>query len=595
MNRQDKIIVAILVLALIASVYHTWNSAKKTAQFYREHPELAQRQLQENTVSQESPIEVEKPAVAERKDAYADVPETLVSVTNNVAVYTFSSHGASLKSVTLLEYDKTLNPEDGKVCMDFSSSGAMKLGGIPEPLLFSVSSTGLVVYASGEVADSVNFLRTYEIPEDGYVLKVTDRLVNNREGSDCMVPGYTVALGSMDVSGAGADMTDVAVDAKVQLSGSDKAKVENFDTRYISEMFGGTAGGCSRARVSPYAPMSESRNIPGTVYWVAARDRFFVQMLIPEASSRGFGVAAERLPSDASGALRISGIAASAAFDGMKLGPGETAERSYEYYAGPRKMSNLRPLTKDALKVMSFGTWRIFCEWLLDLLNFIERIVPGGYGMAIIVLTVLVRLLLYPINKRNAESMRKMSKIQPLIKEVNDKYANDPQKKQQEIMRIYGENKVNPLSSCLPMLIQLPIFIALFTILRSSVELRFAPFLWVADLSAPENLFRDAIGFGVNILPLTMAGTMALQSYLTPTAGDPAQQRMMMIIMPVMMLVMFYQLPSALCLYWTVSQILAIFGLLWNRRKNKSGDESGAEVLPPPRETRQMRRHGKKE
>jgi YidC/Oxa1 family membrane protein insertase len=159
-------------------------------------------------------------------------------------------------------------------------------------------------------------------------------------------------------------------------------------------------------------------------------------------------------------------------------------------------------------------------------------------------------------------------------------------------MRLYAENHVNPLSSCLPMLIQLPVFIALFTVLRSSVELRFAPWLWVADLSAPEGLFKEWFPFGgLNILPVAMAATMTLQSLLTPSAGDPKQQRMMAVMMPVMMLFMFYSMPAALCLYWSVSQALAILGLWWARRggaKAPAGDGSftqkdGTVVIPPKR------------
>ena len=184
--------------------------------------------------------------------------------------------------------------------------------------------------------------------------------------------------------------------------------------------------------------------------------------------------------------------------------------------------------------------------------------------------------------------MRKMAEVQPLIKEVQEKYKDDPKKLQAETMRIYGEKKINPLASCLPMFIQLPIFIALFTVLRSAVELRYASFLWISDLSAPENLFREHFGFGVNILPIAMALTMALQSSLTPTTGDRQQQRMMMVMMPVMMLLICYNFASALSLYWTVSQVLAIAGLLWSRRKRERDSGESEAVLV--KETRQMRR-----
>ena len=163
-----------------------------------------------------------------------------------------------------------------------------------------------------------------------------------------------------------------------------------------------------------------------------------------------------------------------------------------------------------------------------------------------------------------------MQEIQPLMKEIQAKYKDNPQRMQQETFALYREHKVNPMSSCLPMLIQIPVFIALFNVLRSAVELRYAPFLWIGDLSEPEGLFAAWFPFGgLNILPILMAATMALQSYLTPSTGDRKQQQMMMVMMPVMMLVMFYSFPSALSLYWTLSQAVSIVQMWLIRRAAK--------------------------
>ena len=184
------------------------------------------------------------------------------------------------------------------------------------------------------------------------------------------------------------------------------------------------------------------------------------------------------------------------------------------------------------------------------------------------------------------------------MKELQKKFKDNPQRLQQETWQLYRDNKVNPLSSCLPMLVQIPVFIALFTVLRSAVELRYAPFLWISDLSEPEALFSSWFPFGgLNILPLAMAGLTMLQSAFTPS-GDNSQQRMMMIMMPLMMLFMFYNFPSALSLYWALSTAFGVAQAWWiKKRYGAPAARGGADGVVEPDsvempQTRQMRRHG---
>jgi YidC/Oxa1 family membrane protein insertase len=165
--------------------------------------------------------------------------------------------------------------------------------------------------------------------------------------------------------------------------------------------------------------------------------------------------------------------------------------------------------------------------------------------------------------------MKKMQEIQPLVKAVQAKHKDNMQKQQQEIMALYKEHKVNPLGGCLPMLIQIPVFIALFVVLRSAIELRFARFLWIRDLSQPENLFAGMLpmGLSLNLLPILMAATMAWQQRLTPSAGADPNQRKIMMFMPIMMLVMFYNFAAGLALYWTTQNVLMIAQQLMIQRK----------------------------
>ena len=244
--------------------------------------------------------------------------------------------------------------------------------------------------------------------------------------------------------------------------------------------------------------------------------------------------------------------------------------------------------------VMEFGMWRVICYPLVWVLNAFHDLVPN-YGVAIILLTVLVRLVFWPLTHKSTVGMRRMQEIQPKLKELQAKFKGNPQRLQQETWALYRENKVNPLSSCLPMLIQIPVFVALFNVLRTAVELRYSSFLWIADLSEPERLFPEtfaAIG-GLNVLPILMAVTMALQSWLTPSTGDRSQKKMMVFLMPAMMLFMFYSFPAALSLYWTLSQVFSIVQMWLIRRQTAKRQAEAvvpAEVIDPP-QTRQMRRH----
>ncbi len=608
MNKQEKIIVAILAIALLGSVYFTQKDSKARAEYQRRQ-QAEMVAAQQAAASQTAALEVASTngisvstsesilsaASVARIEAIPETPELVFTLSNEVAVVTLTSKGGAVKSAQLLDYKKTKNSDEGHVELDFSGSPSMALEGLPglgtkNDFAVVVSSDGKSAVITASSSSGIS-LERHVFLTNGYSIAVSDTL-RNTSSEPLGLSEYRIALGAMSVMSENGTDADLAIDTKVVEN--DKTPVieivkgtKNFG---FASLFGASGGGCRATLVSPAAPATGSFVKSGDVMWTTVRERFFLQVLTPSVPASGLEIRALRTVSAPGGALVVQSVSSALVNPAAILEPGASLEKSYLLYIGPRKMSELRKLGDDYTKIMRFGVWAFFCRALLDMLNILYGLIPN-YGIAIILITGMVRLILYPVNKKNADSMRKMQEIQPLIKEVQAKYKDDPKKLQAETMRIYGENKVNPLSSCLPMLIQLPVFIALFTVLRSAVELRFAPFLWVADLSQPENLFKDVLGFGINILPIAMAATMALQSYLTPTAGDPAQQKMMMVMMPVMMLVMFYPYPSALGLYWTVSQLFAIFALLRTRAKKSKGDSfSSIAVVDPPRETRQMRR-----
>ncbi len=261
----------------------------------------------------------------------------------------------------------------------------------------------------------------------------------------------------------------------------------------------------------------------------------------------------------------ITGVSGTIVFPSVIIRPGDALQHRMRYYAGPKKFSILRQIGMKQEEVMEFGMWSPVCKFLLTVLNFTHSLIPN-YGVAIIILTILIRILFWPLTHKSTESMKKMQALQPLMTEIRQKYKDNPKKMQAETMELYRKNKVNPMGGCLPMLIQIPVFIALFVVLRSAIEMRFAEFLWIKDLSEPERLLAGLLPIPLNILPIIMAVTMAWQQKLMPTA-DSSQQRIMLVFMPIMMLFMFYMMPSALVLYWTTNQCIMIAQQLINKKR----------------------------
>jgi YidC/Oxa1 family membrane protein insertase len=258
-------------------------------------------------------------------------------------------------------------------------------------------------------------------------------------------------------------------------------------------------------------------------------------------------------------------------FDPVRLPPGQPTERVFRGYIGPKEPARLEAVSPGLVQSIDLGwSWIVpltrFFNWLLAALH----VFIPNYGLAIIVLTVLVRVVTAPLTNKQMRSMERMRAIAPKLQELKEKHGDDKQKQSEEMMRLYKQEGVNPLGGCLPMVLQLPVFIGLFYALRSSIQLRQAPFIgWIDDLSAPDQLFViPGVDLPFRVLPLVMGATMLLQQRITPMQQmDAAQQRMMMTMMPIVMTFVFYQFPSGLVLYWMVSNVLAISHQLWIGRK----------------------------
>jgi YidC/Oxa1 family membrane protein insertase len=310
---------------------------------------------------------------------------------------------------------------------------------------------------------------------------------------------------------------------------------------------------------------------PREVDFAGVQTTYFLSALLPdepiEASARF------EILTGTAGVTRVY-------FDPVSLEPGQSATRTFRGYMGPKEVEELEALGGSAVESIDVGwSWIApmtrFFAWMLRALY---SIVPN-YGVAIVILTILVRVVTLPLVTKQMRSMEGMRELQPKIKELQAKFKDDKQKQSEAMMSLYRSEGVNPLGGCLPMILQLPVMIGLFYALRSSIELREAPFFgWISDLSAPETLFMiPGLDLPVRVLPLIMGATMVLQQRMTPQpAMDPAQARMMTTVMPIVMTVVFYQFASGLVLYWMLSNVLAIAHQLWIRRGNEARAASGA-------------------
>ena len=603
MNKSEKIIVAILGLMLVGYFWYSSSQAKKNAAAQKARYEQAveaQRQAAE---------EAQKQAESEPKPAVADpglaptgqvqvvkkqrAPEQIVKLVNDQkgarVEYEFSTWGATLKSATLLEFSQkpgAQGDDNPPFKLDFSDSPALALSGVPgagadDDWTVQTQAENSVTFAAGPVVRTITL-------KDNYQLHVKETFKGIPEDTST---GLTLGVMSRTSAKDGAQAGDVSIDSFGTLGEKEAVIHWNDADHPLKHDLASASGGCSCSKRSAQGlPLKSTQKIESASRWIAVKNDYFVTAFL-DCTDRPTGFSATVTRQEGTQTYVPQAVSAEAAFKSLK------GEREYTLYVGPKKQALLWDL--GLRDVMDFGMWRWLCYGMVWVLNLFYAMIPN-YGVAIILLTILVRILFWPLTHKSTMGMRKMQEIQPLLKELQAKYKGNPQRLQQETWQLYREHKVNPLSSCLPMLLQIPVFFALFVVLRGAVELRYAPFLWIRDLSQPEALGAKTwfpIFGGLNILPILMAATMALQSALTPSTGDRSQQRMMMVFMPIMMLVMFYNFASALSLYWTLSQVISIGQTWWIRKKyGTSSKPAGKDgVLEPDAvempQTRQMRRH----
>jgi len=293
----------------------------------------------------------------------------------------------------------------------------------------------------------------------------------------------------------------------------------------------------------------------GQISWIAREEPYFLAAIVDEKSRKSTAKSSILLDDE----IKISYIPPS-----LNLRQGRKTTENFTLYLGPRDLYILKALNKKLEKAINFGWFDIIAKPLLVTLRFFNKYL-FNYGLSIILLTIIIKILFWPLTHKSYQSMKEMRKLQPMMAKIREKYKGNKQEMQKQLMGLYKTYKINPMGGCLPMIVQIPVFFALFRVLPNSIELRHAPFvLWIKDLSAPDRLFSFpfqipfmAPPYGIPVLTLIMGASMFLQQKMTPTTGDPTQAKMMMLL-PIVFTFMFINFPSGLVLYWLVNNVLSI-------------------------------------
>ena len=498
------------------------------------------------------------PAPAGSPLAEPAAPETPPAAVQSIALerplylVELSNQGAALRDWELTQYrDRHGDPirlasRDDALATAATPFTELALGDLSQQM-WRVESRSDTEVRFGWDRGGVSLRKTYQFSDDGYDFRLRIDVSNHSQAA--IAPAFLVEMPLLER--AGNDFREQTASA-LHVGKVESTPLASLGSAGFFGWMSGRKGG-------------EAIEFAGEIDWAGVQTPYFLSAAFPDqpAAAR---TRVRTIEPHKRGAVEIY-------FDPVSLAPLQSATREYRVYLGPKEITRLEAFGPAAIASVDLG-WsfvhpmtRAF-GWLLAVLH---SFIPN-YGWSIILLTILVRAAMTPLTVKQMRSMERMRRIQPMIKEIQEKHADDRQKQSEAMMSLYRQEKVNPLGGCFPMLLQLPVFIGLFYALRSSIQLRQAPFFgWIDDLAAPDLLFTiPGAELPVRVLPLLMGASMFVQQKMTPVQVDPAQARMMLIMMPLMMTVVSYSFPSGLVLYWMMSNVLAIAQQLWTGRHLKA-------------------------
>ncbi|ASQ91520.1 protein translocase component YidC [Prosthecochloris sp. GSB1] len=512
--------------------------------------------------------------------------EELFTIDNELFTAVLSSHGATLKSMVLKKhldserqpFDLVKNSDSGSLSLFFLTSDGKQVD--TRDLYFTPSVESKEISLSGNRTFSITYgLQT----APGRKIAITWNFTGNS-----YAVGYDVEMDGLQNAIAG---NEYQIQWDGGLAHSEKNDHDELQSSWAAAYMG---GGMMKLDASdPAKTYREEQS--GLAGWVAVRTKYFVASLIPASATSGVYLTgktnAEKTFEDYTAALKF------------ELPATEKVHReSLSLFVGPIDYNVLHDLDVHLEKIMDFGwDWltRPFAEYIiLPIFNLLNKFI-GNYGLIIIIFALLIKLVTYPLTMASTKSMKKMSALQPVMKELQEKYKDNPAKLQSELGRIYKEAGVNPLGGCLPVLLQMPLLFAMFYVFRSSIQLRQEGFLWAKDLSLPDSILD--LGFSIPLygdhialFPILMGGAVYLQQKITPTAQTNDQMKAMLYIFPVMMLLFFNNLPAGLGLYYLMFNIFSIAQTYYINKTTSSDDLPNISVSGPAPSKAPKRKKGTK-
>lgn len=411
--------------------------------------------------------------------------------------------------------------------------------------------SGLIAMGNADLPNHTSAFKLVQSGKDGsgrpFIVLASERNGVKLEKTFLLNPGsYVVDVGHR-VTQSGANATPLVLYTEIVRDASQEKKIGPFNGAFSASTFTGPAAYTGKEKFSKLAFTDIDKNkitIPSQVpagdpAWVAMVQHYFASAWIPGDKSER-DIYAGRIDSDL---YRI----------GMQtplgvVAPGTTVVEKARLFVGPQEESVLETIAPGFALLKDYGYLTILAKPIFWLLENIHAYV-GNWGWSIILLTILIKLVFFPLSAASYKSMARMKEVQPRLLVMKEQYKGEPQKLNQAMMEMYRKEKINPLGGCLPVVIQIPVFISLYWVLLSSVEMRGAPWIgWIHDLSVPDPYY---------ILPIIMAASMFVQTKLNPTPPDPIQAKVMM-YMPLVFSVMFFFFPAGLVLYWVVNNLLSI-------------------------------------